>query len=438
MTNEFEQKIEAAGRMLRQLTLASHDKDRIRENLSAYTLAHPLVQAPSHAVPSPFMLWLSPSVRNHLTPALVVALFLFGSGVSFAAEQALPGDALYTVKVNVNEEARALVTLSPQSKANWEAERLERRLSEATKLAASGKLDAKAEANIEANVDAHTEKLATHVEKLEIKNDFEEAVAVASKVEASLRAHGTILETIALGDRAAAEADTMVAVKAPSAAVSSDTAATMMMVVEGPADRAAKPSSGTLIAKVRAKTDEAAIRRAEAETILSSNDAPTEAAVYAKLKVVLGKIAEAKGYVGKTDGAPSETVVLAKAKLESAEEAYNQGAAKLEAGAYAEAFVTFQAAQGFAQEAKTLLKSKKEIENELKKEGTTTPVGLIEASPSGTKTDFPLSEGSSLSTTSTGILTVSGTSTLSASSSQSASTVPSNAAKTNFKIHIGF
>src|SRR3989344_3616455 len=52
--------------------------------------------------------------------SLVIALML-GGGVSFAAEGSLPGDALYPVKVSVNEEVRGAITVGAEAKAEWEA-----------------------------------------------------------------------------------------------------------------------------------------------------------------------------------------------------------------------------------------------------------------------------------------------------------------------------
>ena len=61
---------------------------------------------------------------------LILALMFGGGGISYAAEGAVPGDALYPIKVSVNEEVRDLVAFSPEAKADWETRRLERRLAE--------------------------------------------------------------------------------------------------------------------------------------------------------------------------------------------------------------------------------------------------------------------------------------------------------------------
>src|SRR6185369_7748217 len=49
-------------------------------------------------------------------PIFIAILVLLGGGTSFAAQNALPGDALYSVKVNVNEQVEGLLSLSAESK----------------------------------------------------------------------------------------------------------------------------------------------------------------------------------------------------------------------------------------------------------------------------------------------------------------------------------
>jgi len=51
-------------------------------------------------------------------------------GTSFAAERALPGDALYGFKVGVNESVRGAFNFDAQDRAQWEITKIERRAQE--------------------------------------------------------------------------------------------------------------------------------------------------------------------------------------------------------------------------------------------------------------------------------------------------------------------
>ena len=71
--------------------------------------------------------------------ALVLVLML-GSGTSYAAEGALPGDILYPIKKVVNEGVRGALAVSPQAQVAWQTERASRRLAEAEKLVQNNNL----------------------------------------------------------------------------------------------------------------------------------------------------------------------------------------------------------------------------------------------------------------------------------------------------------
>ncbi len=68
-------------------------------------------------------------------------VFMSGGVLTYAAESALPGDVLYSVKVSLNEPVIELFQRTPQEKALWVARRFERRLSEARTLVAKATVE---------------------------------------------------------------------------------------------------------------------------------------------------------------------------------------------------------------------------------------------------------------------------------------------------------
>src|SRR3989344_1574020 len=74
--------------------------------------------------------------------AVIAIMVILGGGTTVAAENSLPGDTLYALKVSFNEEVRAAFTFGAESKADWEIQRAERRLEEAAELSKKGRLDA--------------------------------------------------------------------------------------------------------------------------------------------------------------------------------------------------------------------------------------------------------------------------------------------------------
>ena len=89
---------------LTQVQLSATDRSAVRERLALHiTENQPVVSN-----------WISVFRK----PALVIALLIFVvTGVSIAAETAVPGDSLYAVKVNVNETIMSLTSLDSISEA---------------------------------------------------------------------------------------------------------------------------------------------------------------------------------------------------------------------------------------------------------------------------------------------------------------------------------
>lgn len=111
-----------------------------------------------------------------MTIVLIIAILL--GGASFSAENALPGDALYPVKVSINEEVKSALSFSAEAKARYEAKRAEKRLDEAEKLAAEGRLNTEARAEIASRFEAHAKVFEEHAAKAE-EEQGAEAVAEA-------------------------------------------------------------------------------------------------------------------------------------------------------------------------------------------------------------------------------------------------------------------
>jgi hypothetical protein len=259
--------------------------------------------------------------------SILLAASLAVGGISSAAEGALPGDALYPVKVGVNEEVRSYLTVSPQAKAAWESRRVERRLEEAESLASKDRLDAAARADIETRVAIHTARINENVDDLEDSDDFENAAEASSHLEGALAAHRKILSRISDGPEVGKKSE----IAALAAAVDSETA-----------------QAG----ESRSKNEGAVADRGEDRA---------RTAAEAKMSAV-GKFNSATHAilsVGSRLGA--DATVDARARLDAADAAYADGQAKLKAGLNSEAFVLFQEAHRASNEARLLLRSEDRV-----------------------------------------------------------------------------
>ena len=260
---------------------------------------------------------------------LLIALFV-GGGVSVAAQNALPGDALFPVKVVVNEGVRSFLTFSDEAKARLQAELAARRLDEAEKLAVEGRFDAEVREKIEANFSRHAERVRERIEEFKAREDFKAAAEVTANFETALKAHERILEKLG-----AEEAEIKI-----------------------------KTEVGELKTWVKAELATQTEKRREFETqVKGESDAATKTAAEGKLRAALNKIAEAEKFVARFETAfGAEAVTDSKADLKAANDKVAEGRLKFEAGAFGEAFLIFQEAHDLAQEAILLLEAKESFE----------------------------------------------------------------------------
>ena len=131
---------------------------------------------------------------------VIVVLLVLGGGVSFTAEQALPGDMLYGVKTAVNENVRSTIAVGTEADAKWEAQLAERRLAEAEKLSAEGKLDAEVGADLSAQFQSHAESALTMASELRANGKTQAAAEVESDVDAAIQAHAGLTNALTQAD----------------------------------------------------------------------------------------------------------------------------------------------------------------------------------------------------------------------------------------------
>lgn len=141
--------------------------------------------------------WYTYLAEKKFVPALAMFVILVSTGgVSIAAERALPGEALYSLKVNVNEEVRGLVAVTPEAKAKFALEVTDRRLKEAALLSTQGKLNAKATGIIQKQLARQADQVKNQVASLVSTNNLKSAQEIALNFESALRTHEFILQKL--------------------------------------------------------------------------------------------------------------------------------------------------------------------------------------------------------------------------------------------------
>jgi hypothetical protein len=169
----FVQIVKKAG----EIRLSAEKKAEFRRELELAMLRHPVPEQVGFRLPG----WISMHRLAFASSLIGAVVLASGTGVSLAAEHALPGDQLYSVKTGVNERVREAFSLTSQAKISWEMQRIERRIAEADELSSSGRLDQDTRLLIE---DEATE-YASRVE--ELAADLEDEDSEKEYIEARLQ-----------------------------------------------------------------------------------------------------------------------------------------------------------------------------------------------------------------------------------------------------------
>lgn len=151
-------------------------------------------------VPSPYYFvstFIAQYNRQFATVALALIFILTSGGTSYAAESALPGDPLYSIKVNVNEEIQNFVALTPDAKAKVAVIRTTKRLQEAEDLSKKGKLTVETQAIIETKIAEHADAIKANIAALASENATATVAAVISDLKTSVAGHEANLSIIA-------------------------------------------------------------------------------------------------------------------------------------------------------------------------------------------------------------------------------------------------
>lgn len=312
---------------VRDIRLSEEEKARGRAHLHEFMTMTPIRGVEStRTKKQPFFAVLNNFfIKRKAMPifGLILAMMLAGTGVTYAAEDAVPGDVLYPVKVHVNENIGNAFAFSEERKAKWEVRLAERRLEEAEKLAAKGEFDPEVRQRLEKRFIYHADRVHERIERLGERFGPEMKARLSSRFEASLKAHGRILSRLA----------------------------ETVEVTEG------ENETEGFAETVEGKAEEAEEARGQAENEIDTKVArpDKERAVQGRLKAAEKKIAEVTSFIDKKESDIGEDAAnAAREVLVGADDLVQQALGFAEEGEYGEAFHLLQKAHRLANHAKVL------------------------------------------------------------------------------------
>lgn len=290
---------------------------------------------------------------------LVVITLATSSGVSYAAESALPGDFLYPIKTKVTEKVRAAITTNPKARGRLETEFAVRRLDEATKLAETGRLTPAVKDEITTNFEQHAARVhatiaalahGTGSEKDAEKNESD-AAEMSSHFESSLLAHGAILASLASIETSSEHGMSSPDAHATSSNASRTSASFLTRHPAGELATSSLPLS-SLITSIKNAAQQTIASRAEIEAMLkfsSTTAAMTRADE--RQKSARSELEAAKHLFSLHERSfLDDNAGTIKSRLANADDLMAQGQAEMSAGEYGTAFALFQSAARIAEE----------------------------------------------------------------------------------------
>lgn len=178
-----------------RVRMTVEEKSQLRERVLSFMEYHPmpdgqaidlrkLSESHTRRLPS-WNGWLAARLAGGLAVMVLII-------VPALAEDALPGEVLYPVKVRFNEEVRGAMNSSPYAKIEWETERMERRLAEAQVLAEAGRLTPEAEAEVADAIKQHSEAAKNNIAAIRV-NDNDEAVMAEIALSSALEVSAEVL-----------------------------------------------------------------------------------------------------------------------------------------------------------------------------------------------------------------------------------------------------
>jgi len=164
---------------IKSITLSNEERGLIRSHAARLVMTE--VAAP---VPSLFFRGVQHGLRMALS-AMFFVVFVGGS-VSAIADSALPGDPLYSFKLNVNEEVKGAFLKTPEEKVVWQKSRIENRVNEIKTLADSNTLTQAKQEKAKQAISVHVQELSKELTVLSDESP-DTALTVTASLEQSLK-----------------------------------------------------------------------------------------------------------------------------------------------------------------------------------------------------------------------------------------------------------
>lgn len=178
---------------IKNIRMTDSEKFSVKSNLDFYIETNTEIKYPTV---STWYSYFNLHTRAYSVAFACLLVFVSGMGAFTKAQNSLPGDTFYPLKVNVIEPLEYTATIDPVSKANLEVHNLDTRLREAEILQIQGKLSDAASQDIQNRINTHSETFNKIVSTLDDENNLSDDSDLKIDFEAKLNAHSKIIDSI--------------------------------------------------------------------------------------------------------------------------------------------------------------------------------------------------------------------------------------------------
>jgi hypothetical protein len=130
-------------------------------------------------------------------PLIIAAAIAVSSSIGiYQADKALPGDALYPVKIHFNENMKHISAVGAAAEAKVSAELIARRAEETRTLSAEGRLDAQAKATLSQEMRSEVEAWYENTNKLSADGNATAQADAKTTIDMYSRTYGDVFQML--------------------------------------------------------------------------------------------------------------------------------------------------------------------------------------------------------------------------------------------------
>jgi hypothetical protein len=181
-------------KILKSISLSQKEKDVLRYKIEEFISFNPIrgdIHIPKKSFY--FSIFTFRTLAKGVSLVLIALIVVGGTGVSYASTDALPGDKLYNVKINVNEKIEEKLAFTTEAKVTVQTQKVERRLTEAQKLVEKNDLSPEKKEIVKTNLEKNVAEVTKTITDLKDEGKIEEALDTTSKLTPVLEAHKKVL-----------------------------------------------------------------------------------------------------------------------------------------------------------------------------------------------------------------------------------------------------